>query len=180
MPAIRKTAPQTRSLKVWRSPGGRPTACTDRITVLLITVSGTGGKAVSGFYYEKTNNTRMNEGLSGGGEGRITNDQTFTTNRLTSYRTSGEVNVPVIWLFEQTLTVGAEWNRDALEDPSSTGLTVNDNNIAGISGSAAHRSSKNKSQISALYVEDNIEPMAGTNIIPGLRFDYLSESGSNF
>ncbi len=122
----------------------------------------------------------MNEGLSGGGEGRITNDQTFTTNRLTSYRTSGEVNVPVIWLFEQTLTVGAEWNRDELNDPSSTSLTVKDSNIAGIPGSAANRSSKNKSEISALYVEDNIEPMAGTNIIPGLRFDYLSESGSNF
>ncbi len=129
---------------------------------------------------KKTDNTRMNEGLSGGGEGRITNDQTFTTNRLTSYRTSGEVNVPVIWLFEQTLTVGAEWNRDELNDPSSTSLTVKDSNIAGIPGSAANRSSKNKSEISALYVEDNIEPMAGTNIIPGLRFDYLSESGSNF
>ncbi|EAT8908946.1 TonB-dependent siderophore receptor [Salmonella enterica] len=138
------------------------------------------GQSRLGFYYEKTDNTRMNEGLSGGGEGRITNDQTFTTNRLTSYRTSGEVNVPMIWLFDQTLTVGAEWNRDELNDPSSTSLTVKDNNIAGISGSAANRSSKNKSEISALYVEDNIEPMAGTNIIPGLRFDYLSESGSNF
>ncbi|ECH0077468.1 TonB-dependent siderophore receptor [Salmonella enterica subsp. enterica serovar Kentucky] len=138
------------------------------------------GQSRLGFYYEKTDNTRMNEGLSGGGEGRITNDQTFTTNRLTSYRTSGEVNVPVIWLFEQTLTVGAEWNRDELNDPSSTSLTVKDSNIAGIPGSAANRSSKNKSEISALYVEDNIEPMAGTNIIPGLRFDYLSESGSNF
>lgn len=137
------------------------------------------GQSRLGFYYEKTDNTRMNEGLSGG-EGRITNDQTFTTNRLTSYRTSGEVNVPVIWLFEQTLTVGAEWNRDELNDPSSTSLTVKDSNIAGIPGSAANRSSKNKSEISALYVEDNIEPMAGTNIIPGLRFDYLSESGSNF
>lgn len=90
----------------------------------------------------KTDNTRMNEGLSGGGEGRITNDQTFTTNRLISYRTSGEVNVPVIWLFEQTLTVGAEWNRDELNDPSSTSLTVKDSNIAGIPGSAANRSSK--------------------------------------
>lgn len=137
------------------------------------------GQSRLGFYYEKTDNTRMNEGLSGG-EGRITNDQTFTTNRLISYRTSGEVNVPVIWLFEQTLTVGAEWNRDELNDPSSTSLTVKDSNIAGIPGSAANRSSKNKSEISALYVEDNIEPMAGTNIIPGLRFDYLSESGSNF
>ena len=42
-----------------------------------------------------------------------------------------------------------------------------------ISGSAADRSSKNHSQISALYIEDNMEPVPGTNIIPGLRFDYL-------
>ncbi|WP_374258153.1 TonB-dependent siderophore receptor [Yokenella regensburgei] len=138
------------------------------------------GQSRLGFYYEKTNNTRMDEGLSGGGEGRITNDQQFTTNRLTSYRTSGELNFPLRLLFEQTLTVGAEWNRDELDDPSSTGLTVKDNNIGGISGSAANRSSKNKSEISALYVEDNIEPVAGSNIIPGLRFDYLSESGGNF
>ncbi|HCD7105975.1 TPA: TonB-dependent receptor, partial [Escherichia coli] len=46
--------------------------------------------------------------------------------------------------------------------------------------SAADRSSKNHSQISALYIEDNIEPVPGTNIIPGLRFDYLSDSGGNF
>ena len=38
---------------------------------------------------------------------------------------------------------------------------------------------KNHSQISALYIEDNIEPVS-TNIIPGLRFDYLSDSGGNF
>ncbi len=103
----------------------------------------------------------MNEGLSGGGEGRITNDQTFTTNRLTSYRTSGEVNVPVIWLFEQTLTVGAEWNRDELNDPSSTSLTVKDSNIAGIPGSAANRSSKinRKSVRCTLKIISNLWPV---------------------
>ncbi|MGS9121483.1 TonB-dependent siderophore receptor, partial [Salmonella enterica subsp. enterica serovar Infantis] len=77
------------------------------------------------------------------------------------------------------ITVGAELNRDELNDPSSTSQTVKDSTIAGISGSAANRSSKNKSENSALYVEENIEPMAGTNINPGLRFDYLSDSGSN-
>ncbi|EED3219362.1 TonB-dependent siderophore receptor [Salmonella enterica subsp. enterica] len=138
------------------------------------------GQSRLGFYYEKTNNTRMDEGLSGGGEGRITNDQQFTTNRLTSYRTSGELSFPMRLLFEQTLTVGAEWNRDELDDPSSMGLTAKENNIGGVSGSAANRSSKNKSEISALYVEDNIEPVAGSNIIPGLRFDYLSKSSGNF
>ncbi|WP_159218295.1 TonB-dependent receptor domain-containing protein, partial [Klebsiella pneumoniae] len=30
------------------------------------------------------------------------------------------------------------------------------------------------------YIEDNIEQVPGTNIIPGLRFDYLNESGGNF
>ncbi len=122
----------------------------------------------------------MNEGLSGGGEGRILAGEKFTTNRLSSRRTSGELNIPLNVMVDQTLTVGAEWNRDKLDDPSSTSLTVNDRDISGISGSAADRSSKNHSQISALYIEDNIEPVPGTNIIPGLRFDYLSDSGGNF
>lgn len=138
------------------------------------------GQSRFGVYYEKTNNTRMNEGLSGGGEGRILAGEKFTTNRLSSWRTSGELNIPLNVMVDQTLTVGAEWNRDKLDDPSSTSLTVNDSDISGISGSAADRSSKNHSQISALYIEDNIEPVPGTNIIPGLRFDYLSDSGGNF
>lgn len=96
------------------------------------------------------------------------------------WRTSGELNIPLNALVDQTLTVGAEWSRDELDDPSSTSLTVDDSDIGGISGSAADRSSKNHSQISALYIEDNIEPVPGTNIIPGLRFDYLNESGGNF
>ncbi len=105
-------------------------------------VSGTGDKSRFGVYYEKTNNTRMNEGLSGGGEGRILAGEKFTTNRLSSRRTSGELNIPLNVMVDQTLTVGAEWNRDKLDDPSSTSLTVNDRDISGISGSAADRSSK--------------------------------------
>lgn len=84
----------------------------------------------------------MNEGLSGGGEGRILAGEKFTTNRLSSWRTSGELNIPLNVMVDQTLTVGAEWNRDKLDDPSSTSLTVNDSDISGISGSAADRSSK--------------------------------------
>jgi ferric enterobactin receptor len=137
------------------------------------------GQSRLGFYYEKTNNTRMDEGLSGGGEGRITQDERYTTNRLTSYRTSGEVNIPVNYLFDQTLTLGAEWSRDELEDPSSTGLSAPDDNVAGIPGNPASRSDKNHSVISAFYIEDNIEPVPGTQIVPGLRFDYLNESGGN-
>ncbi|HCS7160997.1 TPA: TonB-dependent siderophore receptor, partial [Escherichia coli] len=92
------------------------------------------GQSRFGVYYEKTNNTRMNEGLSGGGEGRILAGEKFTTNRLSSWRTSGELNIPLNVMVDQTLTVGAEWNRDKLDDPSSTSLTVNDRDISGISG----------------------------------------------
>ena len=61
---------------------------------LRIMVSGTGDKVASVFI-TKTNNTRMNEGLSGGGEGRILAGEKFTTNRLSSWRTSGELNIPL-------------------------------------------------------------------------------------
>lgn len=54
------------------------------------------GQSRFGVYYEKTNNNRMNEGLSGGSEGRILADEKFTTNRLSSWRTSGEINIPQI------------------------------------------------------------------------------------
>ncbi len=103
----------------------------------------------------------MNE-ASGGGEGALP-----TTRRSPSQppgpgiSTSGEVNVPVIWLFEQRLS-SAEWNRDELNDPSSTSRQC---------WAIAHcrdfrfginRSSKMNLCTSALYVEDNIKPMAGT------------------
>lgn len=137
------------------------------------------GQSRLGFFYEKSNNTRMGEGLAGSGEGRITADEEFMTSRLTSYRTNGEVNIPLDLLFEQTLTIGAEWNRDELNDPVSTNFSASDSSIGGISGSPADRSSKNHSEIGALYIESNIEPIPGTTIIPGLRFDYLNHSDSN-
>lgn len=82
------------------------------------------GKAAS--LLRKTNNTVWMK-ASSGGEGRISADEKFTTNRLTS-GTSGEPNIPLdLWSIR--LDRGAR-NRDELDDPS-TGLSVNDN-IGGI------------------------------------------------
>lgn len=139
-----------------------------------------------GFYYEKTNNTRYDEGMAGAVEGQISNSDTspltYKTSRLKSYRTNGELNIPLSLLVDQTVTLGAEWNRDELNDPASLqashGIGVTLGN--GESLDPSDRSSKNSAELSALYFEDNIEATPGTNIIPGLRFDYHNKFGSNW
>ena len=138
------------------------------------------GQSRVGVYYEKTNNTRLQEGSTGRVEGMINSDQ-YNTSRLQNVRTTGEMTLPLdLWL-EQTMTLGAEWNREQLNDPASmqvtdaSGITIGD-----ISGDPSNRSAKNSADLSALYFEDNIEAVPGTLLIPGLRFDYHSKFGSNW
>lgn len=52
--------------------------------------------------------------------------------------------------------------------------------VGTVSGNPADRSSKNSATLSGAYFEDNIEPLPGTNIIPGLRFDYHNQFGGNW
>jgi len=138
------------------------------------------GQSRVGVYYEKTNNTRLQEGSTGRVEGMINSDQ-FNTSRLKNVRTTGEVTLPLNLWFEQTMTLGAEWNREQLDDPASmqvtdaSGVTIGD-----ISGDPSGRSAKNSAELSALYFEDNIEVLPGTLLIPGMRFDYHSKFGSNW
>ncbi len=138
------------------------------------------GQSKLALNYEKTNNTRLGEGSTGKVEGMINSDE-YNTSRLESYRASGELNVPLYWLVDQTLTLGVEWNRDELNDPASMQATNNAGVvIGGVTGDASGRSSKNSAALAGLYLEDNIEARPGTNLIPGLRFDYHNEFGSNW
>ena len=138
------------------------------------------GQSKLGFYYENTHNTRMQEGAGGKVEGMI-NATDYDTSKLESYRSLAEVSLPLNLLFDQTITLGAEWNREALDDPNSMSMTdVSGATIGSISGDASERSSKNSANTAAAYFEDNIELRPGTNIIPGLRFDYHTEFGSNW
>lgn len=138
------------------------------------------GQSKLTFNYEKTNNTRLNEGTAGAGEGRI-NSSTFSTSRFESYRAGGEVSFPLELLREQTVTLGAEWNRDELNDPNSmNGTSAPGVSIDGISGDAGSRNSKNSATLSSLYFEDNIAATDSTEVIPGLRFDYHDTFGANW
>ncbi|MBS4432418.1 TonB-dependent siderophore receptor [Pectobacterium punjabense] len=144
------------------------------------------GQSKLGFSYDQTNNTRLQEGFTGRTEGSIEGDD-YKTSRLKNYRLNGELNIPFEFWAEQTVTLGAEWNREQLNDPASTGYrptdrfgNVIDSNIGGISAEPGQRSSKNSAELSALYFEDNIEVVPGTKVIPGLRFDYHDKFGGNY
>ncbi|EJC1152070.1 TonB-dependent siderophore receptor [Cronobacter sakazakii] len=138
------------------------------------------GQSKTGFYYEKTNNTRLQEGTTGRVEGMITDDK-YTTSRLENYRASSEINVPLELRVDQTVTLGAEWDRAELNDPASMQATnVSGTTIGDISGDAASRSSKNSATTGAVWFEDNIDVLPGTAVIPGLRYDHHSQFGGNW
>lgn len=138
------------------------------------------GQSKLTFNYEKTNNTRLNEGTAGSGEGRI-NSNTFSTSRFESYRAGGEVSFPLELVREQTVTLGAEWNRDELNDPNSmNGTSAPNVTIGDMSGNPGARNSKNSATLSSLYFEDNIAATDSTEVIPGLRFDYHDSFGANW
>lgn len=138
------------------------------------------GTSKLNFNYEKTNNTRLQEGSTGRVEGMINSDS-YATSRLESYRVGGEINFPVQLLVDQTVTLGAEWNRDELNDPASMSATDQSGVIIdGVSGDPSARSSKNSATISSLFFEDNIAATDSTEVIPGLRFDYHNKFGANW
>nr|WP_276515508.1 TonB-dependent siderophore receptor [Pantoea cypripedii] len=138
------------------------------------------GTSKFNFNYEKTNNTRLQEGSTGRVEGMINSDD-YATSRLESYRAGGEINFPVQLLVDQTVTLGAEWNRDELNDPASMSATDQSGVIIdGVSGNPSERSSKNSATISSLFFEDNIAATDSTEVIPGLRFDYHDKFGANW
>lgn len=91
------------------------------------------------------------------------------------------MNIPLDQWLEQTLTLGAEWNSEQLNDRASSSYTDNSGvTLPGSSIDPSQRSSKNSAELRALCLEDNIEVVPGTKVIPGLRFDYHSRFGSNY
>ncbi|MBN7767184.1 TonB-dependent siderophore receptor [Pectobacterium brasiliense] len=138
------------------------------------------GQSKLGIAYDQTNNTRLDEGLYGRFEGSINSDR-YSTSRLKNLRINSELNLPLELWAEQTLTLGAEWNREQLNDPSASSYTgTTGDTIPGASVNPSQRSSKNSAELSALYFEDNIEVVPGTKVIPGLRFDYHDKFGGNY
>lgn len=131
------------------------------------------GSTLNYLQYERTRNNRLKEGLAGGPEGAI-NGNEFGTIELESLTAHSEVSLPLSALFEQVLTLGADWNEQRMDDGvSDLALIQNIGYTDAFNGSVAMRTA-------SLFIEDNIELAPGTILTPGLRYDHNSVSGSNW
>ncbi len=138
------------------------------------------GTTLAYLQYEKTRNTRINEGLAGGLEGIFSNSDFYTTtlNDLTAH---GEVNLPLHFGVDQVLTVGTEWVQSKLDDPSANTQatsTAAGGTVAGLASTG--RDTRFSSEIASVFVEDNIQLLPGTKLTPGLRFDHHDIVGDNW
>jgi ferric enterobactin receptor len=127
--------------------------------------------------FEKTRNTRLNEGLSGGLEGLFsTTNPGFSTITLNDTNLHSEVNLPFDLAVPQTLTFGAEMNHQTMADPTSNTVTTT-STVNGVSSTG--RSNYSSADIYGIYTEDNIDLTDSTRLTPGIRFNHQTYTGSN-
>lgn len=130
--------------------------------------------------YERTVNSHLPEGLAGGPEGSYT-DLDFVQSRLKNLRFSSEANIPFKLGVDNVLTVGAEFTDSKLDDPASNTQGFTDQKKTDVfNGISATRGGKASQRNWAAYVEDNISLTDKTHLIPAIRFDHNSDSGSNW
>lgn len=137
-----------------------------------------GISSLSYIQYENTRNSRVNEGLSGGLEGIFANSG-FSTIKSNNVTLHNETNIPLELFFSQMVTIGAEYNHQKLDDPTSNTQTTNEGGLISWIDQT-NRSTTASSNAYAIFVEDNIELTATTTLTPALRFDHHSQSGSNW
>lgn len=137
------------------------------------------GTSQVGVSYEQTRNRRMNEALAGGPETGIS-DLDKTTSELQNYRAFGEVNLPLEMGFHQTLTMGAEYEREELDDPYSNSQGTSYNGVTLPGYASTGRSGESSAENYALFIEDNIELTPDWILTPGVRFDDNSLFGNNW
>lgn len=133
------------------------------------------------FQYERTDNTRLDQGFSGRYDGNI-DGSTWSTSELNAYTAHSEVNLPIERWLPQVLTMGVEWKYENLDDPgtfSSSTLSSYSSTLSGL-GYPSTVQSTNSETTGSIFAEDNIELSKQWSLIPGVRFDAMSSYGTNW
>jgi ferric enterobactin receptor len=127
---------------------------------------------------EKTRNSRLTEGLAGGTEGRFDSGH-FSTIKYSNVTLHNETNMPLTVVVPQTMTVGLEYNHQSMKDPTSNTQSVTEGGkIPWIKDK--NRSEKSSANLWGIFIEDNIELTQTTMLTPALRYNYQTQSGSNW
>lgn len=124
--------------------------------------------------HDKTNNSRLNEGLAGSPEGAITSLDVEESD-LNTWRVAAKVNLPLDTKLAQTVTIGAEYVTDELIDRANT--TEGEGSYASFYTSGDR--SKMGSTIVSIYAEDNINLTDDTQLALSARLDHHDKTGSN-
>ncbi|WP_437882986.1 FepA family TonB-dependent siderophore receptor [Pseudomonas sp. LRF_L74] len=130
--------------------------------------------------YENTRNSRLDEGQTGSVDGNISANAEKQTSTYESYLLQGQLDIPFQALVSQVLTVGAEWNRQEMDDPATLDRDIGTGSWYALENSAAGRSSAMDATIMAVFVEDNIELTPDWILTPGLRMDHHDQFGANW
>lgn len=137
------------------------------------------GRSNSFIQWEHTDNSRLGEGLAGGGEGLINSDD-FNTSLLDNVTAKTEWDVhSSLFGLSQTFTLGAEYRGEWLTDDVAV---ANDNCVSGtcVDFGPTDRNADQQAQSVGLYLEDNILLSDSVTLTPGLRYDYHSKAGDNW
>ncbi|MDF7667569.1 TonB-dependent siderophore receptor [Orbaceae bacterium ESL0727] len=137
-----------------------------------------GVSTMSYVQYEKTHNTRLNEGLAGRVEGQFTDEGKRSTTDANNITLHSETDLPFTFYVPQTMTVGAEYNHQKMSDPNSNKQSMSEGGQ--IPGLKEIRTDKMSASLWGVFVENNIELTDATMLTPGLRFNHQSETGHNW
>ena len=125
------------------------------------------GESNSYIQWERTRNRRPSEGLVRGDEGIFTSLDDYRTSQLDNLTAKTEWVLPLNFLVDQKLTLGAEYRGEFLR--------------AAISGDAMSSGEYNNIETHTLgiFLENNMLITDKLTVTPGLRADYHSEYGLN-
>ena len=133
--------------------------------------------------YSRTVNESLAVGSAGGGEGQIVipdDGEDFEWTEAT-YDTLNAKSEWDIYFDRHTLTAGAEFRGEKLDNPVVSDMTFADGfDFGDVETDPEKRDPTSDAYLIGAYLEDNYEITPDWYITPGLRFDYHSEAGSNW
>lgn len=152
------------------------------------------GDSVSYLQWENTDNSRLCEGLAGGGEGYISpcvdtdgdgedDAYEFRDIDLDNLTAKTEWHLPVaLGTRRGVVTLGAEYRGEFMNDPVSIGNALPPELVpdTGVDPDAENRDPETDQTLLGLFAEANIEWDDRLTLTPGLRLDQSSDFGTHW